>query len=123
MRKGAIQSGLLYTQVLGEALEQYFPIVEKSFLVICDQRRLKGVSNTQFKQTLIARILADAPRGTIVRVDRVDSMADRNIQIADWIVGAIAAYLNKKPLGEKCMEILKNNVIGSGIELFKKSDH
>jgi Protein of unknown function (DUF3800) len=122
MKKGIIQSGLLYSQVLGEALEQYFPITEKSFFVICDQRRLKGVSNAQFKQTLTARILAEAPRGTTVRVDRVDSTADRNIQIVDWIVGAIAAYLNKKSLGEKCMEILKDNVIGSGKELFKKSD-
>jgi len=122
VKKGDIQSGSLYTQVLGEALEQYFPIADEWFFVICDQRRLKGVPNVQFKQNLTARILANVPANTAVRVDRVDSVGDRNIQIVDWIAGALAAYLNEKPLGERCMSILKQNIIGEGRELFKKSD-
>lgn len=115
-KNGATQSGILYTELLGKALEQYFPIMEESFFVICDQRRLKGVSHSQFKKMLETKILTNSPSGTNVRVTRVDSMSDRNIQIVDWIAGAIAAYLNEKPLGEKLMDILKNNVIGSGEE-------
>lgn len=119
IRKGEIQSGLLYTHVLGEAIDQYFPITDKTFFVICDRRKLKNVTNSEFKQNLIARILPKVSPDTAITVTRVDSTTDRNIQIVDWIAGAIAAYLNKKPLGEKCMDILKNNIIGTGRELFK----
>jgi len=41
-----------------------------------------------------------------------------NIQIADWIAGALARYLEKGRLGEKCFKILKENIIGEGKELF-----
>jgi len=123
IKKDGLQSGLLYAQILGEAIEQYFPTSDKTFFVICDQRRLKGVTNAQFKNTLTMRILAKAPKGTVVRVDRVDSTTDGNIQIVDWIAGAFAAHLNEKPLGEQCMEILKDNVIGTGKELFKTNKY
>ena len=49
----------------------------------------------------------------------VDSTASVNVQIADWIAGALARYLEKGHLGEECFKILKGNIIGEGIELFR----
>ena len=49
----------------------------------------------------------------------VDSKQNANIQIADWIVGALARYLEDKELGEECCQILKNNFLDLGKELFK----
>jgi hypothetical protein len=49
----------------------------------------------------------------------VDSQTNRNIQIADWISGAIARYFEKGSLGEESFRILKNNFISEGKEFFK----
>lgn len=118
MYKSIVQGGLLYTHMVGKVIEQYFPSNDKEFFVICDQRRLKGVTDVEFKEMLTTKIYKDALPGTKVRIDRVDSATDRNIQIVDWIAGALAAYLNEKPLGQECMDILKDNIVGTGIELF-----
>lgn len=48
----------------------------------------------------------------------IDSTANVNIQIADWISGALARYLEKGSLGEDCFKILKNNFLDSGKEFF-----
>ncbi len=114
-----VREGYLYTQILGEILESYFPIVDPAFTVLCDQRQLKGLKKKEFVSILKARLLPIAPPGTCIDVRQIDSTTDANVQIVDWIVGAIAAYLNNKPLGSKYYEILKENIIGSPIELFK----
>ena len=46
-------------------------------------------------------------------------MKQANIQIADWISGAYAHYLEKKPLGEHFFRIIKDNIRGE-TELFKE---
>jgi hypothetical protein len=109
----------LYTQILGEILEAYFPIVDPIFSVRCDQRRLKGLKQKEFIEILRARLLPIAPTNSLIDIKQVDSTTDVNIQIADWIVGALAAQLNNKSLGAKYHDILKENIIGSPIELFK----
>ncbi len=111
--------GILYTQILGGILESYFPISEPSFLVRCDRRHLKGLKQKVFIEIVRSRLLPIAPAGSLIDVKQVDSTTDANIQIADWIVGALAAYLNGKPLGEKYFQILKENIIGTPTELFK----
>jgi len=114
-----LREGYLYTQILGEILESYFPITEPLFIVRCDQRQLKGLKKKEFVEILRARLLPIAPAGTVIDIKQVDSTTDANIQIADWIVGALAAHLNGKPLGTKYFEILKANIIGNPTELFK----
>ena len=43
----------------------------------------------------------------------VDSTSSANIQIADWLTGAIGRRLEKKRLGEECSElILRGNTMG-----------
>ncbi len=115
-----VREGYLYTQILGEILESYFPITESSFVVRCDQRKLKGLTQKEFATILQARLLPIAPASSFIDVKQVDSASDANIQIADWIVGALAAYLNNKSMGSEYYEILKGNIIGTPIELFKQ---
>lgn len=114
-----VREGFLYTQILGQILESYFPITESAFSVRCDQRQLKGLKRKEFVDILTTRLLPIAPPNTMIDIKQIDSTTDANIQIADWIVGALAAQLNQKPLGEKYYNILKENIIGSPIELFK----
>lgn len=119
--EAGLREGHLYTQILGQILESYFPITEPSFKVRCDQRHLKGVKRAEFISVLQTRLLPIAPTNAIIDIKQIDSTLDTNIQIADWIVGALAAYLNKKPLGEKYFHILKQNIIGTPVELFKQN--
>lgn len=117
-RKNKLQSGLLYTNIVGEILALYFPIVDKEFRIFCDRRRLSGMSETEFKEILKARLLPNLPKGVVLQIEMVDSTSVMNIQIADWIAGALARHLEKGHLGGECYEILRSNIIGKGKELF-----
>jgi hypothetical protein len=116
--KNKLQSGLLYTNIVGEILASYLPITDKEFRVFCDCRRLSGMSESEFKEVLKARLLPALPKDVVLQIEMVDSAAVVNVQIADWIAGALARYLEKGRLGEECSKILKGNIIGEGIELF-----
>lgn len=118
-RKKKLQSGLLYTNVIGETLEMYLPISDLEFRVFCDQRHLKGITRSKFKEILIARLLPQLPKGVVIEIEMIDSKSNANIQIADWISGALACHLEKKELGENYYKILKNNILAEGKELFK----
>lgn len=112
-------SRLLYTNIIGETLEMFLPISDNEFRVFCDQRHLKGIKRSEFKQILRARLLPQLPQGSIVQIEMIDSTTNTNIQIADWISGALAWYLEGKKLGEEYFKILKNNILDEGKELFK----
>ncbi len=118
--KNILQSGLLYTNIVGEILASYLPIIDSEFRVFCDRRKLSGMSETEFKEILKARLLPGLPKNTVIQIEMVDSTAVVNIQIADWIAGALAQYLEKGKLGEECFKILKGNIMGEGKELFNE---
>ncbi|MFA5133566.1 MAG: DUF3800 domain-containing protein [Patescibacteria group bacterium] len=118
IKKNKLQSGLLYTNIIGETLEMYLPIGDKEFRVFCDRRHLKGVKLSEFRNILKARLLPLLPQGSIIEVEMIDSTTNANVQIADWISGAIALHLEDKNLGAECYQVLKNNILGSGKELF-----
>lgn len=117
--KNKIQDGLLYTNIIGETLEMFLPINDCEFRLFCDQRHLKGMKKFQFKEILKNRLIPQLPNRAIIQIEPTDSTTSANIQIADWISGAIARYLEKKNLGEECYQILKNNILQDGKELFK----
>lgn len=117
IRKNKLQSGLLYTDIIGETLERYLPISDKEFRVFCDRRHLKGVKLSEFRNILKTRLLPLLPQGAVIEIEMIDSATNANIQIADWISGAIAWYLEDKKFGAECYQILKNNILG-GKELF-----
>jgi hypothetical protein len=117
-KEDKLKDGLLYTNVVGELIDMYFPSVDADFRVFCDQRKLSGMKKGEFKKIIEARILANTPKGAIIQVETVDSAVNVNIQIADWISGALARYLEKGKLGNEYYAILKENIIGNGKELF-----
>jgi hypothetical protein len=117
--KGVLKSGHLYSHVIAETIGLYLPLNDLELRILCDQRHLKGISQKEFKQGLQAHLLPQVPHGTVVQVAMVDSTTNPNIQIADWIAGALGRYLNEKPLGQGYYQILKNNIAGRGKELFK----
>jgi hypothetical protein len=119
IRKGKLQSGYLYTNIIGETLEMYLPTTDKEFRVFCDQRHLKGIKRSEFKKILTARMLPQLPKGSIFQIEMIDSVSNKNIQIADWICGAVSGYLEGKKLGEEYYKIITNNILGEGRELFK----
>ncbi len=117
LHKNKLQSGLLYTNIVGELLDSYLPTTDKEFRIFCDRRRLKGMSSNEFKEILKARLLPNLPKSIALQIEMVDSTSMANIQISDWIAGALARYLEKGHLGEECYHILKDNII-EGKELF-----
>jgi len=119
-KKNTLQSGLLYTNVIGETLEMYLPLNDSEFRAFCDERHLKGFKRSQFKSALKARLLLQVPKETIMQIEMVNSTTNANIQIADWITGSLGRYLEKKELGEECYQILRNNLLlAGGRELFR----
>ena len=121
IRKEKIKSGELYTHIVGDVLEKYLPITDHEFRAFCDQRHVKGITKAKFKSILEAQIRPKLPKNTIIQIEMVDSTSSANIQIADWITGALAHYLEGKKNGKLYFDILKNNIIAEGNELFK--DH
>lgn len=117
--KGSLKSGHLYTHVIAEVLDMFLPVSDGEFRVFCDRRHLKNVKVSEFKQVLTERLLPSFSKDSIIRVEMIDSTTNANIQIADWIAGALAHYLEEKKLGKKFYEILQNNILGEGKELFK----
>lgn len=116
--KKSLKSGHLYTEVVCQTLDMYLPINEKEFRLFCDRRNLKGITQSEFKDTLRKNLTKAMPKDSIIQIETVDSTTSENIQIADWIAGALASYHNKKPNGEEYYTILRNNLIGDGKELF-----
>ncbi len=117
-RKGKIESGALYTSVISEILEMYIPIDDKEIYIFCDCRSLKGITKKEFELSIAARLLPLCSPNTFLRVEMIDSAVNANIQIADWISGALARYFEGAPLGAEYYKILKNNFLGDGKEFF-----
>jgi hypothetical protein len=120
-KDNSLKSGHLYTHIIGEALSMFLPSTDQEFRVFCDKRHLKGIRQSEFSEILKDRIIPLLPKNSIIQIEMIDSTHDANIQIADWISGALAYYLEKKELGAEYHAILKHNLLGEGKELFK--DH
>jgi len=117
-RKGKIESGLLYMHIIGEILKRYLPIDEKEIHIFCDKRQLKGITKQEFELAIKNQMMTLCSPGTLVHVEMIDSATNGNMQIADWIAGAMARHLEKGRLGEECYKNLKNNFLDAGIEFF-----
>lgn len=114
-----VRTGHLYTNLVAQLLETYLPVSDNEFRVFCDQRNLKGVSQKEFIEDITANSLPHLSPKTIVQIAMIDSTTNDNIQIADWITGALGRFYNKGRLGEELFFTLKNNFISPGVELFK----
>lgn len=110
-------TGLLYAEIVRAALELYLPITEPEFIVIRDQKTLKRMAVAEFHETLKISLLPQLPAKALFQVQAVDSTTSAQIQVVDWVCGALAQYHEKKPLGANLYAELKRNII-QGKELF-----
>ena len=110
-KQGLIKTGLLYTHIVGDTLELYLPITETEFRVFRDRRILKGVTMKDFNEHLTTQLLPQLPAKVVFQIQAMDSTSSPQIQVADWICGALARYHEGKTQGEKFYNILKNNII------------
>lgn len=116
-----IRTGHLYTKLVTQTIQAYLPTPDKDLRIYCDQRNLKGLSKSEFKEALTADLLPHFPPKSIIQIEMMDSTTNANIQIADWIAGVLGRYHNKGYLGKEMFSILQNNILAEGLELFK--DH
>lgn len=119
-KKNKINDGILYTNIVAEVLEQYLPTDEKEIHIFCDKRSLRGMTRQDFESDIIAKLLPYCQPDALIQIEMIDSSSSANIQIADWISGALARYLERSRLGDECYKILKNNFLSEGKEFFKK---
>ena len=117
--KSGLKEGLLYAHLIGEMLSRYFPINDTQITVVCDKRNLKGLTSLQFIEQTTTHLLPLVGKNTRLEVQMLDSTSSANLQIIDWIAGALSAYHNQKTLGNEMFEILQEKIEETGIELFK----
>lgn len=111
-KKGKVhETGLLYTHIVRSTLDLYMPVTQNEFIVIRDQRTLKGVTVEQFNDTLKASLLPKLPAKVVLQTQAVDSTTNPLIQVADWVCGALARYYEGKPMGEEFHAVLKDNIV------------
>lgn len=116
--KRGIESGYLYTEVVSQTLSQLFPSAETDLNILIDQRHLKKISKSEFRETVRLHLLPQAAKGSRIYVDTGDSTTNPNIQIADWVCGALFRFYTGRRFGTQFYDTLKNSTIASA-ELFK----
>jgi len=117
-KKGKIEGGLLYAELVAQTLNLLLPTSDLEFRIFRDQRHLKKLSQAQFNQNIKLDLLPKLPAKTIIQITALNSADNRNIQIADWICGAFFGYHNKRKNGKHYFSVLKNSIIASQ-ELFE----
>ncbi len=105
------KTGLLYAQIVGETLGLYLPIHSFEFRVFRDARPLKGISRPEFEKLIQSRIIPQLPAGSAFQLEVVDSASQPEIQVADWICGALARYYEGKESGKKLYQFLRNSIV------------
>lgn len=111
-KKGRVhKSGLLYAEIVRATLELYIPLTEPQFIVIRDKRTLKGMSPTEFHERLKISLLPNLPPKTLFHIQAVDSTSSPQVQIADWVCGALGRYYEGKENGVEFYNFLKNNIV------------
>jgi len=117
-KKKSLESGLLYTEIVAETLHFLLPTTDLEFRVFRDRRHLKRVPAIKFNEILKLDLLPNLPAKSVVQIEALDSSINPNIQIADWICGALFRYYNKGKNSESYFLTLKNSIIASR-ELFR----
>lgn len=113
-----LESGHLYAEIIAATLELLSPIVEPEVRVFIDERHLKGISRTSFRERLRVNFLTKLPTKTRLEIEIVNSATNTNIQIADWICGALYRYYSGRKSGKRFYDILHGSIVAFD-ELFK----
>lgn len=117
-KKKGMESGYLYAEIFAQTLHSLLPTSDLEFRVFRDQRHLKKLSQSEFNRIVKLDLLLNLSTKSILEIKAINSIVSANIQIADWICGALFRYYNQGKNGEKFFLLLKNNIVASK-ELFK----
>lgn len=113
-----LETGRLYAEVIAETLRLLFPTADQEFRIFLDERRLKNLTRAKFKESLRFDLLPRMPAKSVLQIEILDSTSNQNIQIADWICGALYRYHTKGKNGQIFFDTLRNSILISE-ELFK----
>lgn len=117
-RKKGLESGRLYAEIVAQTLNLLLPTTDLGFRVFRDNRQLKRVTKTEFNKIIALSLLPRLPAKVKFEVRAIESGRNPNIQIADWICGALYRYYCGGKNAKDYFLILKNSIIASD-ELFK----
>ena len=117
-KKQQIESGFLYAEIIAQTLQLLSPTSDLEFRIFRDQRHLKKIPQAKFNKSLKLDLLPNLPAKALVQIETLNSASNPNIQIADWICGALFRYHNKGKNAKQYFSILKNSIIVSK-ELFE----
>ena len=112
------ESGRLYAEIVAETLGLLSPTADPEFRAFLDRRDLKGISQIEFQELLRLDLLPKLPARSLIQIKSIDSVTNPNIQIADWICGALYRYYTNRKNGQEFYNIIKNSIVVSK-ELFK----
>lgn len=113
-----LESGRLYAEIVAETLGLLSSTADHECRIFLDKRDLKGISQTEFRELLRLDLLPKLPARSLLQIETIDSVSSSNIQIADWICGALYRYYTKRENGKKFYNLFSNNIVVSK-ELFK----
>jgi hypothetical protein len=116
--KKGIETGLLYAEVVAKTLNLLLPTTDSEFRVFRDKRHLRRLTEKKFNEILKLDLLPKLSPKTLVQIQTLDSAENPNIQIADWICGALFRHYNKCRNGDRFYATIKNSIVASD-ELFK----
>ncbi len=117
-KNNTVDTGILYTNIVGEVLKSYLPSAQSEIYIFCDERPLKGMTRQQFEKSIINELLPFCPPQTRIQIEMIDSTANGNMQIVDWISGALRAYLEGLPCGNDYFSALSGSLLQDGKEFF-----
>ena len=117
-KKKGMETGLLYAEVVAKTLNLLFPTTDLEFRIFRDKRHLRRLTEKKFNEILKLDLLPKLSPKTLVQIEAVDSAGSPNIQIADWICGAVFRYYNKRRNGDRFYATIKNSIVAPD-ELFK----
>jgi len=117
-KKRGLETGGLYTKVVSKTLNLLLPTTDLEFRVFRDKRHLKRITQSKFNEMLKLDPSPSLPAKALFQIEAVDSNTNPNIQIADWICGALFRYYNKRRNGDKFYVTIKNSIVAQD-ELFK----
>ena len=102
-----LESGKLYVDLIIQVLKKFNLKSEDLIHIFCDNRSLKNIPTNQFKKFLLRYLYDQYGTKKTIHIDIVTSHTHINIQIADWITGAISRYLEKGHLWKEIGQILE----------------
>jgi len=117
-KKKGLETGFLYAEIVSQTLHLLLPTADLEFRIFRDRRHLKRLSQIKFNEILRLDLIPGLPAKAVIQIEALDSSTNPNIQIADWICGALFRYYNKGKNGVRYFSILKNSIIASK-ELFE----